>query len=374
MGAARVDAEPCIAGPRGPSRKALRSRVVSAFFPRYGDPMRRILLGWSAVIMLAACNSGSSGDAGACPGAATFCGANTALSAASGTCTAVACPRCPEPAGFCGSATTFDAETLRCVGTACPNPAGFCGTATTFDPVTMQCAGRGCPGPATFCGASTYLDGGVCLAVAVEPSAFCGPGTYLDRATARCVPGLFAPTPTSTFAAGSESWSIVDLPGATATPADYATVLSPLDITWNPLGGVDGGGYISRRDVTTNVFFFQAPPLFLGDQSAFRLGRLQFSLRSDASDYLADARVVLIGNGGQVAVAPIVAPGTAWTRYTVSLSVASVAWRANNLAGTLLSQPQLDALLADLESLRINGEWGGQITETTGLDDVQLLP
>jgi Laminin B (Domain IV) len=336
--------------------------------------MRGDLKWWSAALLLAACNSGGSGDAGSCPGAATFCGANTAFSAASGTCTAQACTRCPEPADFCGTATTFDVEAELCEGTTCQTPASFCGTATTFDAVSMKCAGGGCPAPATFCGPSTYLDGGVCLAVAVDPAAFCGPGTYLDRTTARCVPGLFAPTPTSGFAAGSESWSIVDLPGAPAAPADYATVLSPLDITWNPLGGVDGGGYISRRDITSNVFFFQAPPLFLGDQSAFRLGRLQFSLRSDASDYLADARVVLIGNGGQVAVAPITAPGTAWTRYTVSLSVATVAWRANSSAGALLTQPQLDALLADLESLRINGEWGSNVTETTGLDDVQLLP
>lgn len=154
-------------------------------------------------------------------------------------------------------------------------------------------------------------------------------------------------------------------------PADYASVLAPLDITWNPVGGLDGG-YISRRDITSNVFFFNAPDTFLGDQSAYRLGKLRFSLKCDASDYLADAFVVLIGNNGNVAVAPITAPATGWTQYVVPLDVVATAWRANRASGALLTQSQLDAILADLEALRINGEWGSNVTETTGLDQVSL--
>lgn len=282
-----------------------------------------------------------------------------------------------NPIDACGANTSFDTSAMKCVGTlTCDAPSTYCGSDTTYDTTAKKCVSAlSCASPASYCGDATVFDATAtkCLGDCAAPATFCGAGTYFDVGTQRCLPGVLTATPTTTFADGTDGWSIVDLNGATIATADYVTVVNPLDITWNPSGGVADGAYLSRRDVTSKVFFFAAPPKFLGDQAAFRLGTLTFSMKTDGTDYIADAFVVLIGDGGKVAVGPIAKPTSAWTSYAVAFDVTQVAWRADRATGALLTQPELDAVLADLEALRINGEWGGNITETTGLDEVALV-
>lgn len=316
-------------------------------------------------------------DAGACADPAESCGINTRFDPVGRMCIADQCMSGGNPSDACGNNTSFDTTSMTCIGTlTCEAPATYCGANTTYDGATMRCLGAFlCPTPSSFCGTATTFDvaSTTCRGSCAAPADSCGPGTYFDTTSQRCLPGTLTVTPTTTFANGTDGWSVVDLVGSTMSPAEYATVLAPLDITWNPTGGVDNGPYISRRDVTSNVYFFQASPVFLGDQSAFRLGTLDFAMKSDASNYTTDAFVVLIGDGGKVAVAPIAVPTSAWTSYSVAFDVSAVAWRADNAAGALLSQSDLDALLADVEALRINAEWGATVTETTGIDEVKLV-
>ena len=56
----------------------------------------------------------------------------------------------------------------------------------------------------------------------------------------------------------------------------------------------------------------------------------------------------------------------------MSLGASATAWTSDNPAGAALTQAALDAMLGDLEALRISGEWGGQVEETVGLDEVKL--
>lgn len=206
----------------------------------------------------------------------------------------------------------------------------------------------------------------------VDPSDFCGPGTVFDEGLELCIaqpvePEL--PVFRADFDAGTERWEIVDLASG---GVDYGTPRARREATWFDTGGADGGGYISHLDNTSDAFFFSAPCGFLGDKSAFSGGRLSFELRSDVADFLVDAFVVLEGNGGVTVVAPVQAPQPNWTAIDVALDV-SVEWRLDDGTGPLVTQPELDAVLANLEALRIPGEWGLAVTETVGLDRVELV-
>ena len=71
-----------------------------------------------------------------------------------------------------------------------------------------------------------------------------------------------------------------------------------------------------------------------------------------------------------VIVSVITAPGTDWTRYDVPLVATS--FRVGNKAGAEVDEAQFAAILADVQALRINGEWGADVEETVGFDAVTL--
>jgi len=138
--------------------------------------------------------------------------------------------------------------------------------------------------------------------------------------------------------------------------------------TWKPTGG-NGGGWLQVEDTDGNTdILLTAPSAWLGNWSAYLGGTLSFDARriNDVStDWPGFGEVRLSGPAGSL-VLDIAAPGQpagdAWTRYSVTLSPAA-GWGDAALLG---------AVLANVTSLTINGEFHAGPGEQVGFDNIQV--
>jgi len=142
---------------------------------------------------------------------------------------------------------------------------------------------------------------------------------------------------------------------------------------WVDTGG-NPGGYVQAVDYATGaVWYFVAPEKYLGDKSAYAGGELAFDLKqSSLSSQFDDEDVVITGGGKTIAFNTEDNPGLDWTHYSVSLDTDSD-WRLGSVSGEAASQADIDAVLADVTSLWIRGEYVVG-ADTGGLDNVRLSP
>ncbi|WP_408958988.1 alkaline phosphatase D family protein [Natrinema sp. 74] len=146
--------------------------------------------------------------------------------------------------------------------------------------------------------------------------------------------------------------------------------------------GSDGnpGGHVSDEESNGGVaWYYQAPFKFLGDREAYYGGTLSFDLRQAQSDRQFDAEPV---EGGDVLLASGETklvyefrgtdsePGVEWTTFEAPLS-AEADWIDLTSREPLATEEQLRAVLADLEVLRIRGEYRSG-DDTSYLDNVVL--
>lgn len=162
----------------------------------------------------------------------------------------------------------------------------------------------------------------------------------------------------SSFDTGLDGWSFV---------ADVKA------FDWVDTGG-NPGGYVQAVDYATGaVWYFVAPDEYLGDKSAYSGGSLQFDLKqSSLSSQFNDEDVVITGGGKTIAFNTANNPGLDWTHYSVPLDAGSD-WRLGSVSGAVASQADIDAVLADVTSLWIRGEYVSG-ADTGGLDNVLLSP
>lgn len=162
----------------------------------------------------------------------------------------------------------------------------------------------------------------------------------------------------SDFATGIDGWSFI---------ADVK------EFDWIATGG-NPGGYLEAVDYAYgDVWYFVAPSKFLGDKSAYSGGKLDFDLKQSPTDsQFNDEDIVITGGGKTIVFDTASNPGTDWTHYSVTLDTTSD-WRLDKLGGTVATQADIDAVLANVTALRIRGEFvsGG---DTGGLDNVVLTP
>jgi len=178
----------------------------------------------------------------------------------------------------------------------------------------------------------------------------------------------------TTFDEGKEGWTAVDLtPLDQDSDADWSNVVQTVEITHEQEGGVDDSGYVTWTDSTPNAFFFDAPDMYLGDMSAYVGGTLEYSLRSNQNDYRQDSAVVFEGADGVIAT-EFSPPMPDWTQVNIELDPEARSYQESNLNGSEVGQERLEAVLSDLQALRISGEHSGQVDEVVGLDEVQLRP
>jgi hypothetical protein len=171
----------------------------------------------------------------------------------------------------------------------------------------------------------------------------------------------------SDFETGTDDWRVIDMNCTGTVDSVYGTY----GVTFVESGGC-AGGYIEGSDPSNNCFYFDAPANFLGDKSPYLGGRLTFCIRSSMTNW-PDGNLVVLAGAGLVVVAEIKPFPTAdWQRITIPLGACY--FRKGNKDGTTVLPEELMAVLADLTSLRISGEYGSIVAETTGLDSVMLIP
>jgi hypothetical protein len=176
----------------------------------------------------------------------------------------------------------------------------------------------------------------------------------------------------TTFDSGNEGWTVADLEASDSNAdPDWGSVIQELELDHEQEGGVDNSGYVKRVDTTPNAFFFDAPDTYLGDMSPYVGGTLDFHLKSTHNNYRLDSALVLQGTDGVIAT-QFGPPGPDWTQYRIALDAEARTYHESNLNGPEVGQERVEAVLSDLQALRISGEHGSAVQETVSLDEVRL--
>lgn len=173
----------------------------------------------------------------------------------------------------------------------------------------------------------------------------------------------------SNFSDGADGWDVVDFDNAGAYSSPLAGSFA---VTTVPLGG-RSGAFIEFADETGEFFFFRAPSKFLTSWTPYLGESLSFSMQSTVSNLSSANEVVLhgflAGGGAGVIVSELPSlPATTWTDYSIGLEPAN--FRYNNKAGSVVSEADFEAVLANVTAFYLPGEFGSVIAETVGLDEV----
>lgn len=143
------------------------------------------------------------------------------------------------------------------------------------------------------------------------------------------------------------------------TGAEGWTTTSGGDQVWKPTGG-NGGGWLQVTDTTAEDFLLNAPIAWLGNWSAYAGGTLSFDARNingDTPDWASFGEVAIVGAGGSSMAFDLVAANNPpadgqWHHYSVALPAA--------------------ALLSNVTSLTIKGEFHNGVSEVVGFDNIQV--
>lgn len=165
----------------------------------------------------------------------------------------------------------------------------------------------------------------------------------------------------STFDSGNEGWTTF---GDAASP----------NATWVANGG-NPGGFIRATDLSTGgTWHFVAPSRFTGNKCDAYGNYLRYDqITSDTTneDLYGDLPdVVLFGAGLVLVYENDENPNLTWTHYDVLLRE-DAGWRLNSITGAVPTEAQFRAVLADLDGLRIRGEYR-PFDDVGGLDNVVL--
>lgn len=175
--------------------------------------------------------------------------------------------------------------------------------------------------------------------------------------------------------AGPASPTSTPIPGTTGSSFDsdpdgwtiYDDGSGPV---YYPAGGVSGG-YIFGSDLGTGQYWYwNAPAKFLGDKSAYYNGGLSFYLyQTNTSVQSNRTDIILVGGGITLNYDTPYNPGLTWTYYSVTLRE-NAGW-INAATGTAPTQAQMQTVLANLQTLRIRGEYRSG-PDSSGMDEVLL--
>ena len=127
---------------------------------------------------------------------------------------------------------------------------------------------------------------------------------------------------------------------------------------WMASGG-NGGGWLQVTDITDDDFLLNAPAAWLGNWSAYAGGTLSFDARNingDIPDWSPFGQVIITGSGGSLSfdMAPAGSPPAdgQWHHYSFVLPASAV--------------------LSNVTSLTIKGEFHAGVTEVVGIDNIQV--
>ncbi|MBX2997112.1 MAG: carboxypeptidase regulatory-like domain-containing protein [Caldilineaceae bacterium] len=132
---------------------------------------------------------------------------------------------------------------------------------------------------------------------------------------------------------------------------------------WTTAGGSliwsSGFRYISIMDQSAaTIFYFEAPAKFRGDFSAAYGKTLVFDLRrSSATAAVSEADVILVGGGMTLYYRTNRVPNTNFQTYAIPLDLSTLAWTKDSPTGPTPTAAEFQAALADLQALRIRGDY-----------------
>jgi len=169
----------------------------------------------------------------------------------------------------------------------------------------------------------------------------------------------------ATFDEGAQGWVVVSL----LSEGPFGPIeAGPREPTHQVDGG-NPGGHLSMVDPDNQIFYFQAPALFLGNQLHRYDETLQFDLRiSPVSPVFEAPDVILKGAGLTLLYNAEPTPGTDWVSYEVPLGL-SGPWVVDGTTD-LATEEQMRLVLGQLEALRIRGEFVAISSDITYLDNV----
>ncbi len=174
-----------------------------------------------------------------------------------------------------------------------------------------------------------------------------------------CACGGVASLASSTFENDSDGWVLSGNGDGTS-------------LTLLPEGG-NPGGHLCGKDLKDgDTWYFVAPAKYLGNLTSAYGKRLTFDLKQEKTFNQIRGRDVVL-NGGGLALTYNVrfAPGTEWTPFSVTLDNDS-GWLVENGAseGMAATQEDMQAVLRNLTSLRIRGEYYDGPNDSACLDNV----
>jgi hypothetical protein len=165
------------------------------------------------------------------------------------------------------------------------------------------------------------------------------------------------------FETGSEGWVVADL----TTGGPYHPPVASYSVSHSTSGGCLGG-HIYRSDPSNRTFSFSLPVEQLPEGEDWSGGRLDFCLRCTHQTWTEEPFVVLVGGDGTELRAPVALPLTTWSSYRVDLLPGNLL----DAGGQTPDEGEFQTVMQQLEAVYIIAEYGSQVQETSGLDEVRL--
>lgn len=158
------------------------------------------------------------------------------------------------------------------------------------------------------------------------------------------------------------------------TDADGWTLFNDASqLEWIDTGGNPGGYLTATDNVSGDVWYWNAPSKYLGNQAgAFGMTLSWDARQSSTTSQFSSNDLVLVATDGTnltLASDPSRRPGTEWTSISVVFD-SSEDWFIDGAAAT---DSDIQMVLSDLAALRIRGEFRTG-ADTGDLDNVLLVP
>jgi hypothetical protein len=170
----------------------------------------------------------------------------------------------------------------------------------------------------------------------------------------------------STFDTDADGWTVTDDPGTT--------------LSFTPTDGNPPGAAVMNEVPAGRTDYFVAPSKFLGDLTSNFGGTLRFDVKptGDVAPDTVDGDLILSGPAGTLfGFLPVVPIPGRFTTETFTLAsnadIRSTHFRFNSATGDFAFNEQIQAVLANVTSLKIRGDFVNG-TDTTTLDNVFLAP
>ncbi|MDP3235721.1 MAG: laminin B domain-containing protein [Myxococcales bacterium] len=142
--------------------------------------------------------------------------------------------------------------------------------------------------------------------------------------------------------------------------------------TFMATGGNGGNGNICATDALAgDIFYFVAPPKFLGNTSSVYGTRLTFDLKTSSQFMLLKGRDVVLNGGGLALIQNFKdVPGRDWSPRSFTLDDKS-GWLVDSSTSTgePATEEQVRTVLRNLTAIRLRGEFVDGPGDTTCLDN-----